>query len=169
VQALLELAPRVRREDIAGIEIQMPGKVDVFANAAMPALNLPYLCSAILIDGALTFDAADSLQRRSTDTQVRELMARVSVTHDPEQESIPRKESARVTVRLHEGRSESVFVEHVRGYPANPMTRADVEAKARELISSVLGPARTEAIVQLTWNIDELPDAAALAAAMVAE
>lgn len=169
VQALLELAPRVRREDIAGIEIHMPGKVDVFANAAMPALNLPYLCSVILIDGALTFDAADSLQRRSTDTQVRELMARVSVTHDPEQEAIPRKESARVTVRLHEGRSESVFVEHVRGYPANPMTRADVEAKARELIGSVLGPARTEAIVQLTWNIDELPDAAALAAAIVAE
>jgi 2-methylcitrate dehydratase PrpD len=168
VQAMLELAPRVRREEVARVEIEMPGAVGVFASAEMPALNLPYLCSVILIDGTLTFDVADSRQRWSTDARVRQLMARVSVTHDPAQEAVPRKESARVTIRLQDGRSESVFVEHVRGYPSNPMTHDDVEQKARELISPVIGPAKTAALIDLVWRIDELPDAGVLAAAMIA-
>jgi 2-methylcitrate dehydratase PrpD len=165
---MLELAPRVRREEVARVEIEMPGAVGVFASAEMPALNLPYLCSVILIDGTLTFDVADSRQRWSTDARVRQLMARVSVTHDPAQEAVPRKESARVTIRLQDGRSESVFVEHVRGYPSNPMTHDDVEQKARELISPVIGPAKTAALIDLVWRIDELPDAGVLAAAMIA-
>jgi len=168
VQAMLELAPRVRAEQIAAIEIEMPGSARVFAGAQMPALNLPYLCAVIALDGALGFEMADSRERMTEDAAVQQLMARVQVRHDPAQEAVPRKESARVTVRLQDGRSEAVFVEHVRGYPANPMTHADVEAKARELITPVLGRTRTDALVELVWRIDELPDAAVLADAMAA-
>ena len=42
---------------------------------------------------------ADSLERKTSDVAVQQLMARVSVAHDPRQEAVPRKESARVTVR----------------------------------------------------------------------
>ena len=168
VQAMLELLPRVRREEVERIEIEMPGSVNAFVRAQMPALNLPYLCSVILIDGKLTFEMADSLARKSGDAQVQHLMTRVSVTHDPAQEAVPRKESARVTIRLHGGRSESVFVEHVKGYPSSPMSREDVESKARELIAPVLGSAKTSALVELVWRIDQLSDAGVLAAAMVA-
>ena len=167
VQAMLALLPRVRRERIDRIEIEMPGSVSVFANAQMPALNLPYLCSVILVDGTLTFETADSRERMATDTEVRRLMARVTVQHDPAQEAVPRKESARVTIWLHDGSRESAFVEHVLGYPANPMTHEDVEAKARELMSPVLGAAPTTALIDLVWRIDDLPDAGVLAAAMV--
>ena len=168
VQAMLELAPRVRRSDVTRIEVEMPGRTAVFASADMPALNIPYLCSVILVDGTLTFEMADSLQRRSSDAEVQRLMAHVSVKHDPAQEAVPRKESARVTVVLRDGRSESVFVEHVRGYPGNPMNRQDVEAKARELMGPILGPTPTDALIQLTSALDDLPDAGVLAAAMVA-
>jgi 2-methylcitrate dehydratase PrpD len=168
VQAMLELAPRVRREEVAQIEIEMPGSVNVFAHARMPALNLPYLCAVILIDGALSFEMADSRERMSADAEVRQLMTRVSVTHDPEQEAVPRKESARVTIRLQGGRSESVFIEHVKGYPASPLSRAEVESKARDLIAPSLGSAQTSALIDLVWRIDELPNAGVLAAAMVA-
>jgi 2-methylcitrate dehydratase PrpD len=168
VQAMLELAPRVRRAEIERIEIEMPGSARVFAQAEMPALNLPYLCSLILVDGTLAFEMADSLDRKSTDPEVQQLMARVSVAHDPAQEAVPRKESARVTIRLRDGRTESVFVEHVLGYPANPMTRQDVETKARELMGPVLGSAQTDALIGLALRIDDLPDGGALAAAMLA-
>jgi 2-methylcitrate dehydratase PrpD len=168
VQAMLELSPRVRREEVARIEVEMPGSVNAFVHARMPALNLPYLCSVILIDGTLTFETADSLERMSTDAEVQQLMTRVSVTHDPAQEAVPRKESARVTIRLQGGRSESVFIEHVKGYPANPLSHADVESKARELMGPLLGPAKTNALIDLVWRIDELSDAGALAVAMVA-
>jgi 2-methylcitrate dehydratase PrpD len=169
VQAMLELAPRIARDRIERIEIEMPGAVAVFASAEMPALNLPYLCAVILIDGTLTFEMADSRQRMATDADVRSLMAKVVVVHDFAQEAVPRKESARVTIRLQDGRSESVFVEHVRGYPANPMTRDDVVHKARTLMSPVLGPARTDALIELALGIDRLPDAGVLVTAMTAE
>jgi 2-methylcitrate dehydratase PrpD len=166
VQAMLELAPRMKREEISRIEIEMPGAANAFAHARMPALNLPYLCSVILIDGTLSFEMADSLARKADDREVQQLMTRVSVTHDPAQEAVPRKESARVTIRLFDGRSESVFVEHVKGYPANPLSHEDVEQKARELIAPVLGRDRTDALIDLVWRIDDLSDAGVLAAAM---
>ena len=56
VQAMLELAPRVDRARVERVEIEMPGAVNAFANAEMPALNLPYLCSLILVDGRLDFE-----------------------------------------------------------------------------------------------------------------
>jgi 2-methylcitrate dehydratase PrpD len=166
VQAMLELAPRVRRAEIARIEIEMPGSVRAFIHAEMPALNLPYLCSVIMIDGTLSFEMADSLERKAADAEVRALMELVHVIHDPAQEAVPRKESARVTIRLHDGRSESVFIEHVKGYPPNPLSHEDVEHKARELMSPVLGPAKTANLIELAWRIEELADAGVLAEAM---
>jgi 2-methylcitrate dehydratase PrpD len=135
----------------------------------MPALNLPYLCAVILIDGELTFETADSRQRMAADKDVRDLMAKVVVVHDPAQEAVPRKESARVTIQLQDGGRETVFVEHVRGYPANPMNREDVVHKARTLMRPVLGPTKTDALIELALGIDRLPDAGVLVAAMVAE
>jgi 2-methylcitrate dehydratase PrpD len=166
VQAMLELSVRVTGCAIAAIEVEMPGRVHVFANAQMPALKLPYLCSVIALDRELTFVMADSGERMRGDETVRRLMKCVSVRHDPAQEAVPRKESARVTIRLRDGRIESAFVEHVRGYPPNPMSRQDVEDEARELMGPVLGAARTNARIDLAWGIDELPDAGVLAAAM---
>jgi 2-methylcitrate dehydratase PrpD len=169
VQAMLELATRVRADEVVRIEIEMPGAVRAFADAQMPALNLPYLCAVILLDGMLSFEMADSLQRKSQDGAVRELMTRVSVMHDPAQEASPRRESARVTIRLRNGRSDAVFVEHVKGYPSDPMSHEDVEDKARDLLRPVLGHAQTQALIDLVWGVDALSDAGVLAAAMVAE
>jgi 2-methylcitrate dehydratase PrpD len=61
-----------------------------------------------------------------------------------------------------------VFVEHVKGYPANPMSHEDVEAKARDLMRPVLGRAQTQTLIDLVWRLDALADASVLAAAMVA-
>lgn len=167
VQAMHELAPKVNRGDVTGIDIEMPGAANTFANAEMPALNLPYLCAVILIDGALSFEMADSTVRKSTDREVQQIMQCVNVTHDPAQEAVPRKESARVSIHLRDGRSESIFIEHVRGYPPNPMTHEDVEDKARDLMRPILGDEQTEALIDRVWHIDDLADAGVLAAAMI--
>ncbi|MCB1692605.1 MAG: MmgE/PrpD family protein [Pseudomonadales bacterium] len=166
VQAMLELVPNVGGREVASVEIEMPGSVGAFANAEMPALNLPYLCSIILIDGRLDFEMADSMSRKQTDKSVGALMQKVSVKHDPKQEAVPRKESARVTIRFVDGSMETTFVEHVRGYPPNPMSREDVEDKARELITPVLGQARTDTLVDMVWHIEDLANAGELAVAM---
>lgn len=169
VQAMLELAARVERSQVTEVVIEMPGAVDAFANADMPALNLPYLCAIILIDGKLDFEMADDMARKTTDAEVHALMSRVNVIHDPAQEAVPRKESARVTVVLNDGSRETTFVEHVLGYPANPMSHDDVEEKASDLMGRVLGPDRTRALIDRIWRIDEFTDAAEIVPALVAK
>jgi hypothetical protein len=47
----------------------------------------------------------------------------------------------------------------VRGTAANPMPRAEVEAKARDLLLPVIGPRRTTRLVDTMWHIERLRDA----------
>jgi len=169
VEAMLRLAARVSPDDVQGILIEMPGAARIFGAAEMPALSLPYLCSIILIDKRLDFDEAQSHDRMHNDAQVRALMPLVDAQHDPAQEAEPRIESARVTLTRRDGTQEVEFVEHVRGFPANPMTHEDVEAKALELLVPKLGESRAQHVVDLAWSIDQLPDASVLIEAIATD
>ncbi len=162
VEAVLRLATKVGPDDVAHILIEMPGNPQIFAGAKMPALNLPYLCAIILTDKTIDFDAAQSMERMHSDPVAIRLKPLVEARHDPAQEAEPRIESARVTATLKDGSQIVEWVEHVRGFPAFPMTREDVQAKGTELIAPKLGPERTQQVIDLVWSIDELPDASVL-------
>lgn len=144
----------------------MPERADAFASAAMPALNLPYLCAIIIIDGRLDFDAAHSKTRMESDPAVRALMSRVEVVHDPAQEREPRLESARVTVAMRSGERHDVFIDGVSGFPAQPMTREDVEGKALELMGPKLGRAAAQHIVSSVRALESVRDVRELVTAM---
>ncbi|MFN3514906.1 MAG: MmgE/PrpD family protein [Phenylobacterium sp.] len=157
VEALLGLLPSIGQTPVQSVLIEMPGRWQAFRDAAMPALNLRYLTAIILIDGRLDFVSAQSLERMADDEAARALMARVEIRHDPAQEApppAPRPESARVTVRLADGRQESAFVPHVLGYPTHPMGRADVEAKALDLMGPSLGPKRAQTVVDAVAHLE---------------
>jgi 2-methylcitrate dehydratase PrpD len=157
VDGLLKLLPEIDRNAVASVRIAMPGSWQSFRDAAMPALNLRYLASIILQDGRLDFTSAQSLERMAGDAKVRAFMDHVEVVHDAAQESPPgqaRQESARVTVVESSGRRHEVFVPYVLGYPSHPMSRADVEAKALELMTPRLG-ARAREVVREVANIDQ--------------
>lgn len=151
---------------IGAIRIDMPGRTDAFATAEMPALNLPYLCAVIVLDGGLDVESSQARERMLTDPAVRDLMARVTVTHDPAQERDPRAESARVTVELADGRTVSRFVAEVEGYPSHPMPGAAVEAKARSLLAPALGERGADRVVDLVTDIEDLPSVEPLVAAL---
>ncbi len=167
VEALLELVSAgIGAGQVERVVIEIPGRWEAFRDAAMPALNLPYLAAIILLDGHLDFVAAQSLERRHGDELVRDVMARVEIRHDPVQESGPgaeRTESARVTTWLTDGTVHRRFVPRVLGFPSHPMAAADVEAKAFDLVAPHLGAPRAEALVEACRDV-ERHDAAALAA-----
>ncbi|GAA5125794.1 MmgE/PrpD family protein [Pseudonocardia adelaidensis] len=144
VQALLDVVPDVQVPDVARVLVELPSHNSrAFAEAGMPALNVPYLTSIILLDGRLDFVAAQSLARMAGDPEVRALMRKVEVRADPAQNAMPRVESARVTIVHEDGSSRTRFVEHVKGFPSHPMSKDDVVAKAKSLVQPHLGPART--------------------------
>ena len=46
----------------------------------------------------------------------------------------------------------------VRGATENPMTRAEVDAKAYDLIAPVFGRTRARRLCDAVWNLDKLAD-----------
>jgi 2-methylcitrate dehydratase PrpD len=119
----------------------------------------------ILLDGELDFVAAQSLERMRSDSAVLELMERVEVVHDPDQEHAPgepRRESARVTVWETSGVRHEIFVPHVVGFPSHPMDRPQVEATALGLMTPALGGDRAREIVDRVRDLDAEPRAADL-------
>lgn len=158
VQALLALREDVAPEAVERIRIAMPGRWQAFRDARMPALNLPYLAAIIMMDGRLDFVAAQSLERMASDPAVTAFARKVEVVHDPAQEAPPgqpRTESARVTITRKRGKPLERYVPFVRGFPSHPMSRADVEAKARELVEPVHGAAIADELVARTRALDE--------------
>lgn len=166
VEGMMQLARRLDRQQIDRVHIAMPGRAFAFATATMPALNLPYLCSIIILDGRLDFAAAHSMTRKDNDAAVRVLMPRVQVVHDPAQEREPRAESARVTVTMKNGDRHEQFIEGVVGFPTHPMSHDDVETKALELMTPVLGQATARQIASRVWALDEMRDVGELVTAM---
>jgi 2-methylcitrate dehydratase PrpD len=163
VQALLELLPRTSPETIESIVMEMPGRWEAFRNAEMPALNLRYLASIILIDGRLDLVSAQDRERFNMDTRVHALMKKMDVVHAPDLETPAgqaREEPARVKlVDSRTGRHE-LYVPFVRGFPSHPMTREDVIDKATELMGPILGRGRTVEVIDAVMNIERLNTAA---------
>lgn len=167
VQGLLALRQQVTPDEIEHIRIAMPGRWQAFRDARMPALNLPYLASIIMLDGKLDFVAAQSLDRMTGDPAVAAFRGKVEVVHDPAQEAAkgqPRTESARVTITRRGQPALQTYVPFVRGFSSHPMARADVEAKAHELVDPVLGRATTNRLIAQTRALDEAASVDALVA-----
>ncbi|MGH6958751.1 MAG: hypothetical protein ACREEW_18970, partial [Caulobacteraceae bacterium] len=159
VEGLLGLLPQLAGREVESVRIAMPGRWRAFRDAAMPALNLRYLTAIILIDRRLDFVSAQSLERMRDDPAVQALMQRVEIAHDPAQEApkgSPRTESARVTVTLEGAEVREAYVPFVRGFPSHPMSAADVEAKALELMAPRLGAARARRVVDHVAAIETM-------------
>ena len=118
-------------------------------------------------DGKLDFVSAQSRERMLSDDAVKALMAKIDVQHDPAQEAPkgqPRTESARIEITLKGGARKEIYVPYVLGFPSHPMSRADVEAKAMELMAPHLGETRAREVIAQTATIESMPNAGALAA-----
>lgn len=166
IDGLLTLLPKINRQAVKRVLIEMPGRADAFRDAEMPALNLRYLTAIILLDGRLDFVSAQSLERMHGDAAAKAIMSRVEVVHDQAQETPagrPREESARLTIDDRSAQLHTIFVPFVRGFPSHPMDRADVEAKALELMSPSLGAERANALIRQCRDLETMPDASQLA------
>ena len=157
VRALLNLRKTLAPDQVENISVAMPGEAATFERANMPALNIPYLAAIIMLDGRLDFVDAQSLDRQENDAQAAAFARRVTVVRDEAQEmgeGEDRTESARVTVRLKDGTVEERFVAYVPGFPTHPLSKAEVEEKAFELVEPVLGAAKARSLIGLCDNLD---------------
>jgi 2-methylcitrate dehydratase PrpD len=88
----------------------------------------------------------------------------ISTELDPEIEKMGfDKMRSRITIRLKDGRTfEGWADERYRGGPENPLSDADLEAKARSCCEGVLDAEKQTALIDAAWSVAELKDATKL-------
>ena len=122
---------------------------------AMPDVNIQYVLATALIDGTLSFDASHSYERMR-DPQVLAVKKRVQLVADRTLMDPAAPRSGRVEVTLRDGRTVSHFTRYAPGTKENPLDTAGVTAKARELMTPVIGARRTSDVINRVSAIEQL-------------
>ena len=132
-------------------------------NRSMPDVNLQYLIAVALIDGTVSFDASHSYERMK-DPQVLEVKRRVELVADRALMDPAAPRSARIEVRLRDGRTVTRFTRHAPGTKENPLDAAGVNAKAKSLMEPVIGARRTAAVIDRIHALDTVTNVRELVA-----
>ena len=154
-------------DDIARIDLSVHPLVLELTGKKTPQTGLEskfsvYFAAALAIvhGSAGMRDFSDA---NAQDPVIVALRDRVVATVD----SAVTEEQVRARITLKNGRVLSHVVDHVVGSLVRPMSDASLEAKAIDLMTGVLPDAQARALLDLCWKVDDLPGAAALAAAAV--
>jgi 2-methylcitrate dehydratase PrpD len=131
-------------------------------NRDMPDICMQHLCAVMLLDGTVSFKSSHD-ERRMRDPKVVALRRRITLRGDAALDrAMPRRQGI-VEIALRDGRRLRHHARDVRGTPGNPMSRAEVDAKAFDLLSPVLGKIRARRLCSTVWHIERVKDARALA------
>ena len=126
-------------------------------NREMPDINVQYLVAVMLLDKTVSFHAAHDTARMKDPAVVRE-HAKVELVGDEELERLLPTRVGIVDVELTDGTHLTERVENARGTPENPMTRDEVVAKARGLMTPVLGTAISTKLIDRLLDINSVKD-----------
>ena len=130
-------------------------EASIVNNREIPDICLQHLMAVMLVDKTVTFKSAHDLNRMR-DAAVQRQRAKIQLIPDEElQRKLPSRE-ATVEVTLADGTSLHEHVTAVRGTAENPMTREEVVAKARDLITPVLGASATAKLIQTVLGIERV-------------
>ena len=121
---------------------------------AMPDVNCQHIIAVALIDGDVSFEDSHSYARMK-DPKVLAAKAKVELKGDKALMDRAAPRSGKVEVTLKDGRTVSHFTRHAPGTQENPMTTDQVNAKARNLMTPILGKEKTENLIK---SINALED-----------
>jgi len=124
-------------------------------NREMPDICLQHMVAVMLIDKTASFAAAHDIPRMR-DSRVLALRAKVQLIPDQDLERLYPKRETLVQVTLNDGTQLNERVEAVRGTPENPMTRAEVVAKCRDLTAPRLGAEKSAQLIEKLLAIENV-------------
>ena len=126
----------------------------------MASINIQHLTAVMLLDGDISFASAHD-NRRVRDPRVLALKNRITLQGSA---ALGRAKTTQAIVEIitRDGRRLRHHTKAVRGTAANPMPRHEVEAKSRDLLLPVIGPRRTERLIDTVWHIEHVRDVRAL-------
>jgi len=118
---------------------------------------MQHLCAVMVFDGTVSFKAAHD-EERMRDRKVLALRSRVELHGDDALTKAMPSRQGIVEVVLRNGTTLRHHMKAVRGTAENPMARAEVDAKAYDLIAPVFGKARARRLCDALWGLDTVAD-----------
>jgi 2-methylcitrate dehydratase PrpD len=163
-QSVLDALEQLRRRqtlDIAAVEsvdveIQADA-VPIVDNRAMPNVCLQHLVALMLVDGTVSYAAAHD-HRRMADKSI--IAARRLVRLFPSldlQKASPQRQAI-VTIRFKSGEALTERIVAVRGSVDNPMRFDEVETKALDLMTPIMGAKRSKRLLEALSDIESVAD-----------
>ena len=152
----------IKADDVAELVARMPDKeLEIVDHRDMPDISVQHLLAVMLIDGGVTFASAHDF-KRMRDRRVLKLKQRIRAVGDPGLTDAQRRWRCIMEITLKDGRRLTHQTMAAKGSFENPLTRAEEEDKALDLLAPVLGRKRSNALLAALWNFEKLPDVRAL-------
>ncbi len=123
--------------------------------------SMNYALALQVVKGSNDFDAY--IEENLKDPEIVSLAERIFTDTDEEVQSwFPETLGARVTIKFKDGSVEEALIRDCRGSPGNPMTAAELEAKARNIAGMSMAPDSFQAVIDAVRSLDTLADARVL-------
>ncbi|HEX2461834.1 MAG TPA: hypothetical protein VHJ58_16935 [Vicinamibacterales bacterium] len=130
-------------------------------NREMPDICLQHMIAVMLVDKTASFHAAHDKDRMQDPTILRH-RAKVQLVPDEDLERLRPRRAAVVEVTLANGTQLTHRIDAVRGTAENPMSRDDLVAKCRDLMSPILGNDRCGQLIDELLGIENTKDVRSL-------
>jgi 2-methylcitrate dehydratase PrpD len=127
------------------------------SNSAMADVSLQHMVALMLLDKTVSFRSANDEALMKDPTVLRQ-QAKVQLVPDEELQRLMPQRVAIVEVTLTDGTRLSKRVVAVRGTTKNPMSREEIQAKARDLMAPVLGGAKSAKLIETIFALENVKD-----------
>ena len=152
----------IKAANVEKIIARMPDKeLEIVNNRASPDISVQHLLAVMLVDGNVTFKSAHNF-RRMRDPKVLAVRKRIEAVGDPTLTDVQRRWRCVMEVHLKDGRVLNHQTLAAKGSSGNPLTPAEENEKALDLIVPILGRQKSAALLDALWNFDEIADVRAL-------
>jgi 2-methylcitrate dehydratase PrpD len=163
-QSALDALLRLRRQygltdgNVRSIVVRLPtDAVGIVGESAMPDVNCQYLVAIALLKGTVSFADSHSPSLMSAPA-VSSVRRKVQVVPDSALMDPKAPRGAIVEVTTNDGRQVRHHTKYAPGSVGNPLSVAEVTAKARDLMQPVLGAAKTAGLIRGLNGLEKLDD-----------
>jgi 2-methylcitrate dehydratase PrpD len=168
IQAPLDAVEAIRKRhpfeasQVERVTVRLaPSIAAVVDNRDIPDICLQHMVAVMLLDGTASFKAAHDKARMQDGAVLRE-RAKVQLVRDEELAKMLPVRVTVVEIALTDGTTLTERVEAVRGTVRNPMLRAEVVDKCRDLIEPVIGADPARRLIETLLSIEASRDIRAM-------
>ena len=168
IQAALDALELLRKQrafeagQVKQVDVRLAtDEAAIVNNREIPDICVQHMMAVALLDKTVSFASAHDSSKMKDPAVLRE-RAKITLIPDAELEHLMPLRVAIVEVTLADGTHLRQRVDNVRGTPENPMTREEILAKARDLVTPVLGAEKCAALLHKIFDLESVSDIRAL-------